>query len=441
MYTDLSKKPIYDNTRVGFSADFFSPIKRERLATKMSDALRKRVTYSNEYKSGDACMEGVRIYPNFFGGFKMNTVEVGPMPYNEGLNVLLKALNVIDDLGFSNKKCKMKIRVWQDGPSIGTPAMEHMSITKFMLNINEAEILGFWKKFNAERVYQSSLKYVYPKNVFMTDMGPNLLENASMTSMRYPASKFFGVGFENIQKGYIELRYVSGANYQRKKQQIVDLINSTVENVNEALVAGYTDIDRNKMLQVVTEQRGIVESMKTYDKFRLAYPAIQLSIDLKTNEQILTQRFSEMRSKLFDLIVYGNMKSGKVNLDSGRERLQVRESYIHNGFNISNVDFFDCKVEAEMNECGFQSCLVRGSSVRNSFFYSDNEIRGTAIFECAFVGGANTLNETYVDNGRDKPIEATIRMSVIRRGVVTMNSDVDESTEMIETEILKFANK
>ena len=437
MYTDLSKKQIYDNTMIGFTADFFSPLRRERIASKLTDALRRRVTHSKAYKSGEAITEGVRIYPNFFGGFKMNTVESGPMPYNEGINVLLKAMNAIDEFGFTNKKCKMKIRIWQDGSQMNLPKMEHLSITKFMLNINESEILNFWKQFNTEKVYKSSLKYVYPKNVFMTDMGSNLLENASMTSMKYPSSKFFGVGFENITKGYVEMRYVSGANYQRKKQQIVDVINNAIENVHESLAAKYTDNDRNKMSQVITEQRRIVEGMKTYKSFAKQYPLIELHVDLKMDEQVLTQRFSEMREKLFDLVVYGNMKAGKVNLDSGSHRMQVMGSNISNGFGISGIDFFECKVEADMENCGFQSCDIRSSSMRNSSFHSNNNVRSSAIFECSFIGMANTLHEAYVDNGRDKPIEAEITESIIRRGVVTMNSTVDSFTEMVEEQLLR----
>ena len=441
MYTDLSKKPIYDNTAIGFSADFFSPLNRGKIASKLSEALRKRVRYGETYKSGSATAEGINVYPNFYGGFKMNTVESGPMPYNEGLNVLLKTLNAIDEFGFTNKKCKMKLRVWQDGERCGVRAMEHLSIPKFMLGINEAEILGFWKKFNSDKVYRSSLKYVYPKNVFMTAMGPALLENASMTSMRYPSSRFFGVGFENIREGYVELRYVSGANYQRKKQQVVEILNSAVENTYGALEGKYTDTDRNRIAQVVDEQRKVVESMKTYADFSEAYPLIQLFADLKINEETLTQRFPEVRGQVFDLVVYGGMRAGKINIDSANKRLQVRDTQIRDGFSISGVDFFECKVGADLDDCGFQSCVLRGSSIRNSAFYSDNEVRGSAVFECAFVGGSNRLIETYVDNGRDKPIEADITMSIIRRGVVTMNSTVDAGTEMVEAEILDATGK
>lgn len=434
MYTDLNKKPIYDNTRIGFSADFFSPLKRERIASKLTETLRHRVVYSDKYKAGgDASADTFKLFPNFYGGFKMNTVETGPMPYNEGLNVLLKTLNVIDEIGFTTKKCKMKVRVWHDATGLGGVAMEHLNIPRFMLNINEAEILSFWKKFNSEKVWQSSLKYVYPKNVFMTEMGPALFENASMTSMRYPTSKYFGVGFDNVKNGYVEMRYVSGQNYQRKKQQVVDLVNSIIENVHEALVPrAYTDTEYNKMAKIVAEQRAVVESMKTYESFRQKYPLISLYVDLKSNTETLVQRFPDMRDKLFDLVVYGNMKAGDVNLDTTRSRIQVRESYIHDGYSISGIDFFYSKVEGEFNECAFQSCTVRGSSIRNSSLYNDNEVRGSAMFECAFIGGENKLYETYVDNSPDKPIEADIRMSVIRRGVVTMNSNVDEATEMID---------
>ena len=440
MYTDLSKKPIYDNTMIGFTADFFSPHKRERIAGKLSEALRRRVVYSDAYKAGGEVTDTTfKLYPNFFGGFKMNTVETGPMPYNEGLNILLKTMNAIDEMGFTNRKCKMKIRVWQDAQKIGGSTMEHLSIPKFMLNINESEILGFWKKFDSEKVWQSSLKYVYPKNVFMTDIGPALFENAGMTGMKYPMSKYFGVGFDNIKDGYVELRYVSGQNYQRKKQQIVDLVNSVVENVNYALTnRGYTDEEYAKMYQIVAEQRDVVESMKTFESFGEKYPLISLYANLRKDNEILVQRFPEMRDKLFDLVVYGNMKSGRVNIDSSRNCIQVRESYIHNGFAIDGVDFFDSKIEADLNNCGFQSCTVRGSSIRNSSLYSDNEVRGSVMFECSFIGGSNTLHETYVDNGPDKPIEADITQSIIRRGIVTMNSTVDTLTEMVESELLKL---
>lgn len=434
MYTDLSKKQIYDNTKIGFSADFFSPLKRGRIASKLSEALRRRVLHSDVYKTGGEATDTVfKLFPNFFGGFKMNTLETGPMPYNEGLNVLLKTLNAIDEMGFTTKKCKMKIRVWHDATYMNGGTMESLSIPRFMLNIDESEVLGFWKKFDSERVWQSSLKYVYPKNVFMTNMGPSLFENANMTSMKYPSSKFFGVGFENVQKGYVELRYVSGQNYQRKKQQVVDLINSTVENVHESIInKEYTDTEYNKMALIVGEQCAIVESMKTYESFREKYPLITLYVDMRGHNESLTQRFPDMRDKLFDLIVYGNMKAGKVNLDTARGRIQVRESYIHDGFSISGVDFFECKLEADMDDCGFQSCLIRGSSVRNSTIYEANEVRGSAMFDCTFMGATNKLHETYVDNPPSKPIEADITQSVIRRGTVSMNSTVDDATEMID---------
>lgn len=434
MYTDLSKKPIYDNTKIGFSADFFSPIKRERIASKLSEALRRRVLYSDVYKAGgDSTDKTFKLFPNFYGGFKMNTLETGLMPYNEGLNVILKAMNAIDEMGFTTQKCKMKIRVWHDATPIGGLAMEHLNIPRFMLNLNEASILDFWKKNGSNRVWQSSLRYVYPKNVFMTDIGPALFENASMTSMRYPSSKFFGVGFDNVMNGYVELRYVGGQHYQRRKQQIVDLVNNVVETVHESLIPrAYSEEEYNKVSNIVSVQRDVVESMKTYESFREKYPLISLYVDLRNNEEIVTQRFGDMRDKLFDLVVYGNMKAGSVNLDTARGRMQVRESYIHDGFSISGVDFFLSKVEGDFDDCAFQSCSIRGSSVRNSALHSDNMVRSSAMFECAFIGGSNVVMSSYIDNGADKPIEADIRESVIRRGVVTMNSTVDDSTEMIE---------
>lgn len=432
MYTDLSKKPIYDNTRIAFSADFFSPLKRERIASKMSNALRKRVVYSDKYKTR-ANAGSMKLYPNFFGGHKMNTIESDAMPYNEGVNTLLMTLNAIDEMGFTTRKCKMKIRVWHDAGNMGGAQMEHLNVTRFMLNLNESNILSFWKKFDSEKVWRSSLKYVYPKNVFMTDFGPALLENAAATSLKYPVSKFFGVGFDNIKNGYVELRYVSGQNYQRRKPQIIDLINGVVENVHDALMPReYTDQEYAKMSAIFAEQRDIVESMKTYESFKAKYPLITLYVDLNGNSEVLTQRFQDMREKLFDLVVYGNIKGGMINLDTARGRMQVRESYLHNGFSISDVDFFDCKLEGDFTGCGFQSCTVFSSVLRQSHLYNTNNVKNSAMFECSFIGSGNELHGAYVDNGVDKPIEADIHRSVIRRGVVTMNSVVDGETELID---------
>jgi hypothetical protein len=346
-------------------------------------------------------------------------------------------MNAIDEIGFTTRKCKMKIRVWHDATPLGGLSMEHLNVPRFMLNINEAEILSFWKKFDSDRVWQSSLKYVYPKNVFMTSLGPALFENATMTSMKYPSSKFFGVGFENVKNGYVELRYVSGQNYQRRKSQIVDLVNSTVENVHESLMPrGYSDDEYNKMAQIVSKQREIVESMKTYESFKERYPLITPYVDLHGHQEVLVQRFPDMRDKLFDLVIYGNVKAGKVNLDTARGKIQVRECYLHNGFSINGIEFFDSKLEGDFDNCGFQSCVISNSVMRNSSLYDSNRVKSSAMFECAFIGSDNELNGAYVDNGADKPIEADIRESVVRRGVVTMNSTVDDKTEMIETKIL-----
>ena len=443
MYTDLNKKPIYDNTEIGFAMDYFSPITKQRLASSLASEVRKKVSYNGVYKyKGECDGSAMRLYPNFFGGFKMNTVESGLMPYNEGLNCMLKTMNFIGNNGFTTEKCKARIRIRINGQELGAPTMEHMNVAKFVINMNEKQSLKFWNEHGPDRFRQHSVKYIFHRNAFASGMSMSMFESADSKSMVYPVSKYFGINFDALKNGYAEIKYVGGKNYHTRKQNAVDIVNDAIETAFESMKnPAFTESERITMREVIREQKSVIDGIKTYENFIRKYPLFNVYVDLKSDAQIIRQKYPQIREKLFELLVYGNARSGQLNYDSKMHRFQMRDTTLRNAFAISGIDFFESKIEGDMTDCGFFMCEIRNSVIRNSTIYGGNSMRGSAVFECKFEEDDADMRGTYIDNPPDKVIRGKITESVVRRGVVSMSAEVDAATEMVEAAILAMLGK
>lgn len=434
MYTDFAKRPIYDNTLVGVSADFISPLDRRRLASKFSNALRQQVAVSDNYNISEPAALGARLFPNFYGGFKMCTIEFGPMPYNEAVTSLMSLMNAVEENGFTTNKCKMRMRIWHDATFANGSKMPHISLPKLIINLNEAETIKFWKNFNMERAWKCSLKYAYPKNVFMTDIGPHVFENATATSLKYPSSNFFGLNTDAVRKGYVEVRYVSGKNYQKNRVRIIDALNDIIEKTHAAMLpAPTTEREKAVMANAASEQNSAVKKMSTFESFSEAFPLIRLTADMRDATEILVTKYDEIRDKLFDIVTYCGVRSGRVNFDSTRGRLQLFECRVRDGFCVENIDFFKCDVNGDFAKCDFDECDIHGSALKESRLHNRNSVRNSALLSTSFIGVSNDLFRTYVDNPHGKPIEATLRECVVRNGIIDPKSDVDQNTEIIKT--------
>ena len=438
MYKDLNNQKLYDNVNIGFEFEFFSPIKRQELAERLSSLLGKTVHYSNDYKSDiQVTHTDFKIEPDFSGGFKMNELVTGVMPYNEAIHVMYKVMNFIDENGFTTDRTGMHINISLNEFDLGLPErLQNLNVFKYILALNEAHIFEMWPsaKSRMQKIYKNSVSNIYPKNKFLSETSMTYASPNSPLDFMYPQSKYFGLNFEKLREGYLEVRYAGGPEYQLKRSSATDLVNYIAESLQQVLSSNYSySIDeQRKVSDIMKGQRVVTQSIKTYENFVKAYPKIELYVDLKDDPRILEANYLNIRESLFELITFGKMTKGLINYDTETQRVQLKDSILREGFGIKGLDLINCTVEAEVSNCTLISCKVRSSHLTECMIVTNNDIRYCQVDECLFEkGGVNRIDTSYIKSSPDSVIYANLNECIVRSGIISLDSEVDNKTEVL----------
>jgi len=439
MYNDLSKRHIFESAQLGFEFEFFSPITRENLAQIFEKAVGRSVVWSDSYKSNIPVTESqFKLEADFSGGFKMHEFVTAPLPYAEAVNVLFRAMNVIAENGFTTDRCGLHINLSFDKKSAGLPiSLENLNTLKFILNLDEAKIYEMWPSAlnKTQKPYKGSINFIYPKNKFIAETALTLKPDP--TQFNIPQSKYFGLNFAKLAEGYLEIRYAGGKEYQTKKSEAVQLINYLTELAYAVLEnnSQYSLLEKQQISKILEKQKATLLALKSPQNLKEGYPGINLYVDLQANVKVIEANFANLKDPLFNLIAFGNLKSGVVNYDTETKRIQVKDSRIKEGFNITGVDLFNCIIEGEVSNCLLYGCKIKSSLISECIIHTNNEIRHSLIKNCSFQrDGSNVIASSYLDIHAKHPIFAELRECVVRSGTLSYNSTADSKTEFIISE-------
>ena len=438
MYKDLTKKPIFDNLNIGFEFEFFSPIGRKELSEKLEKTLNKKVIWTDDYHSDlPVSQNEFKLEPDFSGGFKMNELITGVMPYNEAVHIMYKVMNFIDEHGFTTERTGFHINISMNEFDMGlSEKLGSLNIFKYILNLNEAKIFEMWPsaKSRIQKIYKSPISNVYPKNRFLAETSIAYAKPGNPTDFSYPQSKYFGINFQKLAKGYLEVRYAGGAEYQLRRADATNLINYIAESLYDTLKnnSSYSVEETKKVSDILKKQKETITAIKEYASFKRSFPEIQLYIDLKNDPRILEANYLNIREKLFDLITYGKMEKGSVNYDTGTKRVQVKDSIIKEGFGLSQLDFIGCTIEAELTDCMIFNSKIRSSHLTECRIITENDIRYCHLDDCLFErGGSNRIDLSYIKSSPDCVIYANLNECIVRSGTIALESEVDSKTEIL----------
>jgi hypothetical protein len=440
MYKDLNQRRLFDNVNLGFEFEFFSPLERPALAEKLGNLLSRKVHWTNQYHSQLEMEESdFKIEPDFSGGFKMHELVTSVMPYNEAIHVLFKIYNFIQENCFTSERTGLHINISLNESDLQLKdRLQHLNVFKYLLNLNETKIFEMWPsaKSRIQRIYKNSVMQIYPKSKFISEKSISYYGPVSPLDFNLPHTKYFGLNFTKLQKNYLEVRYAGGAGYENSKQNTVDLINYIAESLYETLQSNheYSVQERRKISEIIENHQRVMTSVKTYESFVSNYPKIELFADLRNDPRIVEANYSNIKEKLYDLITVGNMKSGIVNYDTAKERIQIKDAKLKESFTLSGLDLINCAVSGEVNNCEMYGCEVRSAKVSESKFLTGNDIRYSYIKDCSFVkDGSNRIDLSFIKNPPENLIYADLNECIVRTGTVSMNSKVDSKTEFIES--------
>ena len=439
MYTDINKRNLFENVNLGFEFEFFSPTSRKELSEKLTKYLGKKVEWSESYHSRQPVSQNVfKIEPDFSGGFKMNELITGVMPYNEAIHVMFKVFNFIAEHGFTSERTGIHINISLNEDALALKSkLQTLNVFKYILNLDEAKIFEMWPsaKSRTQRIYKNSVLNIYPKTKFIAEKSLLYSGPANPSNFNLPHSKYFGLNFTKLSNNYLEVRYAGGEGYQNKRKESVDLINYMAESIYSVLQTNneYSVNETRKINDILKVHTDLINSVKTFEGFKRSYPDLELYIDLRDDPRIVEANYANVKEKIFELITTGNLRKGLINYDTSAQRLQLKDSKLKEGFSINNIDFINCSIEGEITNCNLFASKVRSSHIRECKIITGNDIRYCYIKNCQFErDGVNRIDLTYIKSKPEYPIYADLNECIIRSGTLGLNCKVDSKTEFIK---------
>jgi hypothetical protein len=438
MFKSLDNKNIYESTKLSFNFNFFSPLSRKEAASKLAKALGVKVMWSNKMTKAYESSDGqFKLEPTYSKGYKELSFSTKFLPYQEGVHLFLKAMNVIDEIGFTNERCGVKTRIMMNEKSLGLgTGVDKLNRLKYLIGLNEKQIFEWWPQAenDSKLVYQGQLSHIKIKRAYETLISTKLLEKLDPHHLILTESEFFGNDFSDLGKKMISINYIGGKGYTKKKRESIDTINLVIERLHETLKDNlkYSDKEKAKIEELSESLQSALNKTRSFTSFKSSFPEASLSIDLRADEMLIESQYLSIRERLFEFAAAGGIEEASFNWDSRRKKFQVKGAKFKNNLMVEDAEFFDCTLEGELKNCLIESSILRNSKLVDCIVHSNNLIKFSKLFECEYLGGANEISSSFLENSEDRPIFADLRECLIYRGKLSLLATIDSSTKIIE---------
>jgi hypothetical protein len=435
-----TEKEIQDGSKIGIEFEFFSNLTLEETSKSIAKYLKKRVVIplalSNLAKPKPLYHSPVqptsdifKLEPDYSGGKNMCELITGPMSYSEARNTIIKMFEWISSNGYTNERCSIHVNISIDSNKIPTLSnIPQINVAKFILDFDEKRVYDAFPKREGS-VYARSIKRIRPNNIM--HYTPSL-EDFSRATLNLPVDeKYYGVNFLKAEKGYLEYRYMGGADYHKKTRQILDLIDYFIAHMFKTLNfnGAYSENDLAKFKAMMERQELIYKAFLKYTEFKARFPDIAVMIDLSEDEQVLQAVWDNLRVKLFEIIVTGGMTKGKFNFDSEIGRFQLRDSTLNN-CKISDVEFIDCEIQGVIERSWFYNCKIKNSRIMSSFIMKQNVINFSKIADTP-LHITNICEDCFIEN-KKHVINCEVKGGVIRNGEIGKLAKISKETMIVE---------
>lgn len=439
---NYSKEDILDSTLCGVEFEFFSKLKDTEVAKSLSKELGKKIVipYSVSNPGGESVglvhspivvtANIFKIEPDFSGGKDMFELITGPLPYSESRKMILKVLNWIDKYGYTTDRCSIHLNLSFDKDKIKyTTEISSLNILKFVLSFDEDFI---YDKFPIRRgsVYARTIKSIIPNDFFFYTQPPADLLIKSVFNV--PNEKYFGVNFSKLSKGYLEFRYIGGKNYEKKSKKIFDSMDHMILsffNVLNSNGENYNTDELEQITNIYNKHKDLVLSFNNYTVFADKYPDIKISVDLRSNEQIIKTFWERIKKDVFDLIVNSNMEKGNYNFDTDTSRKQIANTKLLQG-SLRNYDIISCEIEGYLYNCNLYDCHIAESRVIDCRAVENNEFNNSKL-QNIDLSHSNVINDCYIEN-LINPINGEVNGGIIRKGLIGSSAKISKETKIVE---------
>lgn len=437
MFKCIDKKELYDNSKVAFVFEFFSPLTKQEVASKFAKTLNKKVKWFGDINESFTPTESIfKLSPTYNKGYREVSLSTGFMDYSDAVNTYLKITHIIEAIGHTTDRCGVKTKIRLDEKRLDLPTrLDKLNKLKYLLTINEEEIFKVWPQVDTDRIRltQDNLNFIKPNNIHSKIISESYIKSMNPLEFNIPESDNFATDFSEIGRGQLVTNYISGKNYTSKRNESIETINKVIEALYETLTHNYeyTQEETSKLAKIAIQIKEAAQATRSYLNFSLQYPDIPVYINLRNTHFLIESNFNSIREPLFQLTSSGAIKEAQINWDTERQKFQIKGANISRSILIENVEFYDCTIEGDFKNCLFDNCTLKNSNLSECILNNNNYIKASKIVECYYTGTTNMISLSYLNNSSNKQINAELKECLVHNGVFTRDSQIDSKTKLI----------
>jgi len=362
---------ILQNAIIGFEFEFYADKSYYKLLEHLNNVLKpvKVSGFKRYHSSFTPTDKHWKIEPDLSLGYEGCEIITGPLPYVNSKIYLLKILKTIETYGKTDEKCSIHINISFDKDKTDK-TIEHLNPLKLILEIDEDFIYKCFPD-RKNNFYAKSIKKLIPfKNYHFADRATELLQN----SLELPNTKYYGVNIQNVQEGRLEFRYIGGQDYEKKTDEILQLMDYFILLSWKCTKAELEEEDRNALKNYLSKNINQFKNYSKYENFIAEFPSITLQVDKDSDFNMVKTHYDKIYNELYDIItnIY-NLNDCIINYDTEEHKIELVEASVKSIFDIKNINIINCVIDGgSFNNVHFVNCDIKNAHIHNSTLTQTN---------------------------------------------------------------------
>jgi hypothetical protein len=429
---DSTRESILNAALMGVEFEFYSNLDQEKTRKSLEVLLGRKIRLEDKAHSEfQPSAEEFKMEPDMSGGAGLIELVTGALPYRNARIMVSKMLRWISENGYTNDRASIHINLSFDKQYLeDKDLLSKMNTLKFILEFDEAQVYKFFPN-REHSAYAKSIKWVMPKwEAFHFD--PN---HVASDNFKFANTKYYGINFSKKEKNYLEFRYLGGADYEKKCDDILYLSERFLQQMWKSCSdPRFTPENKIELQRILNKNRPVVEMLRDYTKVSEHWPNVKIMVDLQENSTIIKVQWERFKLRVMDLLVNGSMTEGTINYDSDYGAVQVKGGKFPTVYLLENFEFIDCELAGNLDNCSFYNCKVTGSAVKWGTLYQGTEIKDSKV-ESSYTHGSCELINCYVA-GRDTMFKGKMIGGIFREGFISQSARF-EDTEIVTSQKIK----
>jgi hypothetical protein len=429
---DSPRESILNAALMGVEFEFYSNLDLEETRKSLVKLLDRKIRLEDKAHSEfQPSAEEFKMEPDMSGGKGLIELVTGPIPYRNARIMVIKMLKWISENGYTTDRASIHINLSFDKQFLqDKDLLSKMNVLKFILEFDEKQVYKFFP--NREKsAYAKSIKWVMPKwEAFHFDAN-----QIASNNFKFADTKYYGINFSKKEKNYLEFRYLGGADYEKKVDDILYLTERFLAQMWKSCNdARFTPENKIELQKILNKNKPVSDMLKDYTKVAEHWPKIKILADLQDTPIIIKVHWDRFKMRVMDLLVNGSMTEGTINYDSDYGAVQVKDGKFPTVYMLENFEFIDCELAGNLTNCSFYNCEVSGSAVMWGSLYQGTKIKDSKV-ESSYTHGSCELTNCYVA-GRDTMFKGKMIGGIFREGFIS-DSARFEDTEVVVSKKIK----